>query len=106
MATVGSVFPDIIAFRPPASADAPNLNNYLVAMPSARAPKSIRITDVPPDLQESLAATLRSRTAVGDVDPGLIVTDAHNVFSILNADDQMIFRRLLVKELPPQLLVN
>jgi spermidine synthase len=106
MATVGSVFPDIIAFRPPASADAPNLNNYLVAMPSARAPKSIRITDVPPDLQESLAATLRSRTAVGDVDPGLIVTDAHNVFSILNADDQMIFRRLLVQELPPQLLVN
>jgi hypothetical protein len=72
----------------------------------ARAPKSIRITDVPTDLQESLAETLRSRTAVADIDQGLVVTDEHNVFSILNADDQMIFRRMLVQELPPQLLVN
>jgi hypothetical protein len=43
---------------------------------------------------------------VPDVDPGLVVSDEHNVFSILNADDQMIFRRMLVEELPPQLLVN
>jgi len=34
------------------------------------------------------------------------VTDEHNVFSLLNADDQMTFRRLLVKQLPPELLVN
>jgi spermidine synthase len=106
IATVGSVFPDIVAFRPPAVTDGPNLNNYLVAMPSPRASKSFRITDVPPDLQESLAATLRSRTVVADIDPSLVVTDEHNVFSILNADDQMTFRRLLVQQLPPQLLVN
>ena len=106
IATVGSVFPHIVAFRPPASTDEPNLNNYLVAMASPRAPKSIRITDVPPDLQESLAATLRSRNVVTDIDAGLVVTDEHNVFSILNAGDQMTFRRLLVQQLPPQLLVN
>lgn len=106
ISTVGSVFPQLIGFRPPAANDEPDLNNYLVAMPSPRAPKSIRITDVPPDLQESLAATLRSRSVVADIDPGLVVTDEHNVFSILNAHDQMIFRRLLVQQLPPLLLVN
>jgi SAM-dependent methyltransferase len=106
IATIGSVFPNIVAFRPPATNDEPDLNNYLIAMPSPRAPKSIRITDVPPDLQESIAATLRSRSVAADIDPGLAVTDEHNVFSILNADDQMIFRRLLVQQLPPLLLVN
>ena len=106
IATVGSAFPDIVAFHPPASDGGPNLNNYLVAMPSSRPSKSFRITDVPPDLQESLAATLRSRAIVEDIDRSLVVTDEHNVFSILNADDQMTFRRLLVQQLPPQLLVN
>jgi predicted membrane-bound spermidine synthase len=106
LATVASAFPHIVAFRPPESEGEPDLNNYLVAMPSPRAPTSIRITDVPPDLQESLAATLRSRAVVTDIDSGLVVTDEHNVFSLLNADDQMIFRRLLVKQLPPELLVN
>jgi predicted membrane-bound spermidine synthase len=106
IATVGSVFPHIVAFRPPESDGEPNLNNYLVAMPAPRAPTSIRITDVPPDLQESIAATLRSRTVIADIDSGLVVTDEHNIFSILNVEDQMIFRHLLVQQLPPELLVN
>jgi len=106
LATVASAFPHIVAFRPAETEGEPDLNNYLVAMPAPRAPTSIRITDVPPDLQESLAATLRSRTVVTDIDSGLVVTDEHNVFSLLNADDQMTFRRLLVKQLPPELLVN
>ena len=106
IATVGSVFPYIVAFRPPESAGEPNLNNYLVAMPSEHAPVSTRISDVPPDLQESLAMTLRSRTVVTDIGSGTVITDDHNIFPVLNADDQMTFRRLLVQQLPPDLLVN
>jgi hypothetical protein len=75
-------------------------------MPSERAPKSTRISDVPPDLQDSLAMTLRSRSVVTDIDSGTVVTDDHNIFPVLNADDQMAFRRLLVQQLPPDLLVN
>jgi spermidine synthase len=105
IATVQSVFPDLVVFRRPSQPDEPNLNTYVVAMSSARAPTSVRIPNVPADLQEGLAAALRNREIVERVE-GVVVTDAHNVFSILNADDQMTFRRLLVKQLPPQMLVN
>ena len=65
-----------------------------------------RIANVPADLQEGIAAALRNREVVARAENGVIVTDAHNVFSILNAADQMILRQLLVQQLPPQMLAN
>jgi hypothetical protein len=66
----------------------------------------VRIANVPADLQEGIAAALRNREVVARAENGVIVTDAHNVFSILNAADQMILRQLLVQQLPPQMLAN
>jgi spermidine synthase len=106
IATVQAAFPHIVAFRRPSEPGRPNLNTYLVASTNARAPTSVRIANVPPDLQEGVAAALRNREIVEGVADGVVVTDEHNVFSILNADDQMTFRQLLVKQLPPEMLVN
>jgi spermidine synthase len=106
IATVQTAFPHIVTFRRPSEAGQPNLNTYLVASTAARAPVSVRIANVPPDLQEGLAAALRNREIVADRVDGVVVTDEHNVFSILNADDQMTFRQLLVQQLPPEMLVN
>lgn len=106
IATVQAAFPHIVAFRRPSEPGQPNLNTYLVASTAARAPTSVRIANVPPDLQEGLAAALRNREIVEGVADGVVVTDEHNVFSILNADDQMTFRQILVKQLPPEMLVN
>jgi spermidine synthase len=106
IATVQAAFPYIVAFRRPSEPGHPNLNTYLVASAAARAPTSVRIVNVPPDLQEGLAAALRNREIVEEHVDGIVVTDEHNVFSILNADDQMTFRQLLVRQLPPEMLVN
>jgi spermidine synthase len=106
IATVQSAFPHIVTFRRPSEPGEPNLNTYLVAAVSSRVPTSVRIANVPPDLQEGLAAALRNREIVERLEEGVIVTDEHNVFSILNAVDQMTFRQLLVKQVPPEMLVN
>jgi spermidine synthase len=106
IATVQSVFPHLVVFRRPNQPDEPNMNTYLVAAAAAPTPTSVRIANVPADLQEGIAAALRNREVVARAENGVIVTDAHNVFSILNAADQMILRQLLVQQLPPQMLAN
>jgi len=106
IATVQAAFPHIVTFRRPNQPDEPNLNTYLVAATATRAPTSVRIANVPTDLQEGLAAALRNREIVDRIVEGIVVTDEHNVFSILNAADQMTFRQQLVRQLPPQMLVN
>ncbi|MGH6959996.1 MAG: hypothetical protein ACREE7_05895, partial [Dongiaceae bacterium] len=106
VATVGTAFPSVTAFGRPATPGEANLNTYLVALPTPREPVSIRLRDVPPDLQEGLAATLRNQAAAEPAAGDLVVTDEYNVFSILNAADQMAFRRMLVQQLPAQMLVN
>ncbi|MGE0117354.1 MAG: spermidine synthase [Dongiaceae bacterium] len=106
IATVQSVFPHLVVFRRPNQPDEPSLNTYLVAAAAAPTPASVRIANVPADLQEGIAAALRNREVVARAENGVIVTDAHNVFSILNAADQMILRQLLVQQLPPQMLAN
>jgi hypothetical protein len=96
----------LVAFSRPATGDELHLNTYLVAMATPRTPAPLRIEAVPEDLRDGLAAALDNRTTVDAVENGLVVTDEHNIFAILNASDQMAFRRLLVQQLPPQMLVN
>lgn len=106
VATVQSAFPTIDAFRRPTAPSDVNLNTYLVAMASAREPVGVRLDGVPEDLQEGLSETLKGRRREQPQDSALIITDEHNIFSILNAADQIAFRRLLVEQLPPEMLVN
>lgn len=106
VATVQSAFPNIDAFRRPTPADDINLNTFLVAMATKRDPVGVSLGQVPEDLREGLIETLKGRRAESAQDAALVITDEHNIFSILNADDQVAFRRLLVEQLPPEMLVN
>lgn len=106
VATVQAAFPAIDAFRRPTASGDTNLNTYLVAMASAREPVGVRLDGVPEDLQRGLSETLTGRRREQPQDPALVITDEHNIFSILNAADQLAFRRLLVEQLPPEILVN
>ena len=106
VATVQSAFPRIDAFRRPTAPGEINLNTFLVAMGTPREPVGVPLGKVPEDLREGLIATLKGRRTEAPQDPALVVNDEHNIFSILNAPDQLAFRRLLVEELPPEMLVN
>jgi spermidine synthase len=105
-ATVQSAFPSIDSFRRPTAPGEINLNTFLVAMAAPREPVNASLGQVPQDLREGLIETLKGRRTEAPQDPALIVTDEHNIFSILNSPDQLAFRRLLVEELPPEMLVN
>lgn len=106
VATVQSAFPNIDAFRRPTAPGDINLNTFLVAMATPREPVGVPLGQVPEDLREGLIETLQGRRAESPQDPALVITDEHNIFSILNAGDQIAFRRLLVEQLPPEMLVN
>jgi len=106
VATVQSAFPHIDAFRRSTAPGEINLNTFLVAMGTPREPVNVPLRQVPEDLREGLVATLKGRRTEAPQDPALIVTDEHNIFSILNSADQLAFRRLLVEELPAEMLVN
>ena len=75
-------------------------------MGTPRDPVNVPSGQVPEDLREGLIATLKGRRTEAPQDPALVVTDEHNIFSILNSADQLAFRRLLVEELPSEMLVN
>lgn len=105
-ATVRSAFPALVAFSRPATGDELHLNTYLVAMATLRTPAPLRLAAVPEDLRDGLAAALGNHVTIDAVERGLVVTDEHNIAAILNASEQMAFRRLLVQQLPPQMLVN
>jgi SAM-dependent methyltransferase len=106
LATVQSVFPAVVDFHRPAGEGELNFNAYVVALAEPRPPGPVLLREVPELLHPGLAATLDSAsgdTAIGDAAP---VTDEHNIFSILNLDDQLAYRRLIVPQLPPAMLVN
>ncbi len=106
VATLAAAFPSVTVYgRPPVPGEG-NLNTYLVALPAPREPVGIGLRDVPLDLREGLTAALRNGATVRPEPGALIMTDEYNIFAILNAADQMAFRRLLVRQLPPQMLVN
>ncbi|HET6222461.1 MAG TPA: hypothetical protein VFE11_09855, partial [Dongiaceae bacterium] len=106
VATVRSAFPALVAFSRPATGDELHLNTYLVAMAALRTPAPLRLAAVPEDLRDGLAAAFDNHVTIDAVERGLVVTDEHNIAAILNASEQMAFRRLLVQQLPPQMLVN
>ena len=106
VATVQSAFPHLETFRRQAPPGEFHLNTFLVAMETPREPVGVPLGQVPEDLRQGLIATLKGRRTEAPQDPALVVTDEHNIFSILNAPDQLAFRRLLVEELPPEMLVN
>ena len=106
LATLRSVFAAVIDFHRPGTQAEPNLNAYLVASMAPRTPGPVRLDGVPEDLRAGLAAafdSIASGTDAGDAQP---VMDEYNIFSILNLADQMAYRRLIVPQLPPQMLVN
>lgn len=106
VATVQSAFARVESFRRPTAPSEINLNTYLVAMAAPVEPSGVTLDSVPPHLRDGLIATLRTRRAEPTADPAFAVADERNIFSILSAGDQMTFRRLLVQQLPPELLVN
>ena len=106
IATVRSAFGTVVDFHRPATPDEPNLNTYVVAMSSARLPARTAMDNIPDDIRDGLIGTLKSLSRSTDVGDATPATDEYNVFSILNAPDQMMYRRLLVQQLPPQMLVN
>jgi predicted membrane-bound spermidine synthase len=106
IATVQSAFPHIEAFRRPMAPDDINLNTYLVAMAGPREPVNAPLEQVPGDVREGLVEAIKGRRIEMTQDPALVITDEHNIFSILNADDQIALRRVLVQQLPPEMLVN
>ena len=102
-----SAFPRIVAFRPPTAPGEINLNTFLVAMATPREPVGVPLGQTcRRTCGKCLIATLQAAAPRRRMDPALVVTDEHNIFSILNAPDQLAFRRLLVQELPPEMLVN
>lgn len=106
VATVQSAFPSVDAFRRPTVPGDINLNTFLIAMATPREPAGVALGQVPEDLRAGLVETLKGRRSEMPQDPSLVITDEHNIFSILNARDQVAFRRLLVEQLPPEMLVN
>lgn len=106
LATVRSAFTMVADFHRPAGADGPNLNAYIVAATGPRKPMQLALTDVPQDLLPHLVDTLRSLSRVTDAGDAAPVFDEFNIFSILNAADQMMYRRILVQQLPAEMLVN
>jgi hypothetical protein len=106
LATLRSVFAAVVDFHRPAADGEPNLNAYIVATLTPRTPEPVRLSGVPDDLRPGLAATLDSMSGTTDIGDAVPIRDEHNIFSILNLADQMAYRRLIVPQLPPQMLVN
>ncbi len=106
LATLRAVFGAVVDFHRPGTEAEPNLNAYLVASAAPRAPGPVRLDGVPGELRPGLVAVLDSIGTTTDAGDARPVTDEYNIFSILNLADQMAYRRLIVPQLPPQMLVN
>ncbi len=102
-ATLASAFQTIYKFRSPVG------NDFLVA---TAAPVTVKLESItvkaPAVMLESIRQTLASGRQVNDEEliPYEAVSDRQNIFSVLYADAEMIFRRSLVRQWPPRVLVN
>jgi hypothetical protein len=103
LATVATAFPYVFEFRTPYG------NAYITASSSGELPAALRaLPTTPPHLVADINTTLASgrrytRDTLGQYAP---VSDDHNVFSVLFAPMEMVYRRSTARLLPSHLLVN
>jgi spermidine synthase len=106
LATVGAVFPYLLELRSPSSAGLVSSACMVAASVPLSPEKAINLADKGPmpakDYQTLKAARLVDQTMLKNP---RVVSDDHNIFSILFASSQLRYRSQFNK-LPPNLLVN
>ncbi|MBX6324095.1 MAG: fused MFS/spermidine synthase, partial [Rhodospirillaceae bacterium] len=108
LATIRAAFPRLVRFTPQPGPGDFEVNSYLVALDDAPLPEGVDLGGVIPTYQESLAETMRRGRRVRDdeIQGVPVATDEFNIQSVLSAPGFMLYRAAVVRQLPPQLLVN
>jgi spermidine synthase len=109
LATVGAAFPTLFEFRSGANSHEVVSNGFVVATLAAAAPSLLPSAPAMPDgVSETVRRTLASgRQARPEELAGTPpVTDEGNVFGVLHAPAQLMFRAHASRVLPPHVLLN
>lgn len=109
LATVAGAFPSLFEFRSRSGAGTTVSNGFVVATSAVTLPSlSPPLSAMPGPVIETVRRTLASGRYVRaeDLAGRVPVTDEGNIFSVLNAPAQLMFRAYLSHAMPPHVLLN
>jgi SAM-dependent methyltransferase len=108
LATIGAVFPTLFEFRSAADSREAVSNGFVVGALAAREWLSPSAPAMPDGVSETVRRTLTSgrRVRPDELAGTPAVTDEGNVFGVLHAPAQLMFRARASRALPPHVLMN